>query len=160
MAYQEVGHPELDIHKITLIKRLIVIFAITIFSSTLFCFWYSIIVLPPGGIHIREVILSSNLSESDTSTEPIPKFSEDSKKIYCYIVAEGVFGFNLGGATMLAKWYYGSEQIASNYFRVDTTSPAVVWLDSPEGGTFRPGKYTVKLFIHTTLVRTLEFEIE
>lgn len=150
----------MDTHKKTFTKRLIVIFAITISCSILFSPLYFIIVLPPADFHITEVTLSSNLSEGDAYTEPIPKFSKDSKKIYLHIVAEGIFGSNLGGASMLVKWYYGSEQIASNYFRVDPASPAVAWLDSPEGGVFRPGKYTVKLFIHTTLIRTLEFEIE
>jgi len=110
------------------------------------------------GINLEQVELAS--APRYTRIEGgIYHFDRRTLRIDCQIVATGALGLAANGR-VLVKWYYGSEQLTSHYIGVKNDNPIVVWLEPGYRKSFRPGKYTVEIYLNKTLVKTIEFEIE
>jgi hypothetical protein len=128
-------------------KRLFILLMAVPILLGLLLVLYGIITGRPGGIYIKRLEIEDTFRQTD-------------KGIYCTItIGNGIIGLPTS-ATLVAKWYFGSEQVTAHFFETRSNEPITIWLEPPSGQGFQPGEYKLQIYTQQKLIETVEFEVE
>lgn len=147
--------------KVGVFKVVLVLQAVVMAGSIWLLFLFpKVLGYGPGGIYLKEIRVGSELDATGLPLAQAAPFSQSNDRIYCSItIGEGLIGLSTS-ATLVVKWYKGSEQITATYLEARSKEPVVIWLEPPSGENFRRGIYTAEIFTQQELLKTIEFEIE
>lgn len=121
--------------------------------------WYNAYTGSIGGIYPQDIYLTTIIDNQGMPINPSTTFRAETSQIYCIVTSTGQFGAPWG-ATIIVRWYYESEEIATNVFDIVAGRPAVASLYPPTNKPFRQGNYSVQVFIKNHLVEIIDFEVQ